>query len=114
MYPNESESPLHGCWELCATEPEVDLGERVQMQFTPQGSLIYGSLDSGSWQIMLLTFQIIGSELITNQPSAPREERTVFCIRQDGLLQLEFAGTQCFFERILDIAFEGQLRNSRN
>ena len=114
MHTNEPTLQLLGCWELRSTEPAVHLGDRVQIQFTPQGTLTYGALEQDLWQIMLLTYRVSGSDLITNQPSAPRVESTSFSFRPDGSLQLEFAGTQCLFERIPYIEFESQLRNAKH
>ena len=99
-------APIVGCWELLKSEPPVDFGERVQMQFGPDGGLTYGALEQGNWQIMLMSYRAEGDTLVTNQPSSPREESTHFEIRADGILQLEFGGSVCYFERISELSFE--------
>ena len=96
---------LNGAWELTYTEPETYLGERVQMSFDPSGLLVYGSLEAGTWQVMLLTYQADGTVLRTNQPSASREESTNYVLGSNGHLELEFGGVLCTFERIDSISF---------
>ena len=101
-------TPIVGCWELRKSEPPVDFGERVQMQFEPGGGLTYGALEQGNWQVMLMSYRTEGDTLVTDQPSNPREESTRFEIRPDGILQLEFGGSVCNFVRISELSFDIQ------
>jgi len=96
------------CWELRESEPPVDFGDRVQMQFDLDSGLAYGALEHGKWQVMLMSFRIEGETLVTDQPTSPREESTLFEVRSDGMLQLEFGGSVCKFERIAGLSFEIQ------
>jgi hypothetical protein len=48
---------------------------------------------------MFLTYRVVGDELVTDQPSAPREERTQFRFTQDVRLVLTFGGVQSTFRR---------------
>ena len=102
------QSQIFGCWELRGSEPPVDFGERVQIQFDPDGGLTYGALESGKWQVMLMSYRTKGSTLVTDQPTNPREESTPFEVRPDGMLELEFGGSVCNFERIPDLSFDIQ------
>jgi hypothetical protein len=99
-------SQMLGCWELESTSPKTDFGERVQVQFDPEGRLIYGSLSADRWQVMFLTYRCDGDQLVTNQRSAPKEETTPFCVAADGSLRLTFAGTERAFKRVPRLAFE--------
>lgn len=76
------------------------------MQFGPDGDFAYGALDEGKWQVMLMSYRTEGATLITDQPSAPREELTPFEVLSDGTLKLEFSGSVCCFERIPELSFE--------
>jgi hypothetical protein len=96
---------LIGCWELCSTEPPADFGERVQMEFAPSGMLTYAFLEQGSWKVMFLSFRIEGDELVTDQPSAPQEERSAFALCADGRRKLGFGGVESIFERVSDVSF---------
>jgi hypothetical protein len=104
----KSHAPIIGCWELRESDPPVYFGEKVQMQFDPNGRFTYGALERGTWQVMLMVYRAEGATLVTNQPSSPREESTVFEFRPDGMLQLEFGGSVCVFERVSDLSFEIQ------
>lgn len=100
------QAQIIGCWELRRSTPAVDFGERVQMNFSPAGQLTYGALEEGRWQVMLMSYRVEGATLITDQPSSPREETTSFVLLDDRMLQLEFGGSTCVFERIPTLSFK--------
>jgi hypothetical protein len=52
---------------------------------------------------MFLTFRIDGDTIITDQPSAPREEWTRFEIDTDGKLILWFSGEPATYVRDLGL-----------
>ena len=59
----------------------------ISMVFFPDGRLEYRTIEGDVVQIMKLTYRIDGRDIVSNQPSAPREERTAFRIegsRFDG------------------------------
>ena len=64
---------LVGVWHLVRSdilppgEAELDIGD--------DGRLLYSIRDGDKWQIMRLTYRIEGDTIVSNQPSAPREER---------------------------------------
>jgi hypothetical protein len=56
------------------------------IEFRADGSLMY-TIDTGhSDQIMQMTWRTERGELVTNQPSAPREERTRYEIEGNNLV----------------------------
>jgi hypothetical protein len=73
--------------------------EPVEIEFKPDGRLLYCIEAGNSWQIMLLSYRIEGSELVTDQPSNPREERTVFALDGESTLVLDYGGSKATFER---------------
>ena len=75
------------------------------MEFNTAGVLTYGALEQGTWQVILLTYLVSGSKLLTSQPSAPREEATFFSLLPDGKLELGFGGVRCTLERIKAVAY---------
>ena len=86
--------------------PEIDTGAAVEMEFEPFGRLIYGVLEGERWQIMLLIYRVEADVIVSNQPSAPHEERTRFVITENGNLMLDWLGQPAIFERILERSFE--------
>ena len=60
----------------------------VRLRFEADGTMAYVIETESTDQVVLLTFEVAGNELVTNQPSAPRIERTRFRFTQDGLLVL--------------------------
>jgi hypothetical protein len=89
---------LLGCWQLVRSEPEAD-GKGVEMEFRPDGELQY-RIDAGDrWQIMRLTYRVEGDVIVTDQPSAPREERTRFTLLDDGSLLLKLRGSRTWYRR---------------
>lgn len=74
-------------------------GEKVGLEFLPDGRLAYATLTANGTQVMRLTYRVEGGELVTNQASAPREERTAFSIDGKGNLTLTFGGALSVFSR---------------
>jgi hypothetical protein len=72
-------NPLIGPWRFeHGIGQSQDLGDHA-MEFSPTGELVYSVLESGSVSgRILLTYRIAGEKLITDQPSAPREESAPF------------------------------------
>ncbi len=94
---NRRASVLVGCWHLVRVEGQPY--EPAETDFREDGTLYYSVLAGTRWQIMKLTYRVGGDTIITNQPSAPREERTRFALAQDGTLTLESGGVQGLFRR---------------
>ena len=69
---SEPPSNLIGLWRQVAPET----AEPVLMKFTRDGRLEYHVVEGGRVNIVKLTCRIEGSEIVSDQPSSPREERT--------------------------------------
>jgi hypothetical protein len=70
---------LAGQWRVEPDDPRLaEFGDHA-MTFTADGELIYSSIAEGmTTSRILLTYRLDGGTIVTNQPSAPREERTKF------------------------------------
>ena len=74
----------------------------VSLDFSRNGALTYTIHAGGKRQIMLLTYRIDGDVLVTDQPSAPKEERTKFRITAEGKLVLEHEDRPSTYVRVED------------
>lgn len=73
--------------------------EPGELDFRADGALYY-SIDAGNrWQVMKLVWRVEGDVIISDQPSAPREERTSFSFDEEGLLVAAFQGQRCWFRK---------------
>ncbi len=93
-------SQFLGRWRSDPTDEDAieEYGE-VSLEFRADGQLIYVIHAGEKAQIMYLNFRIQDGELITNQPSAPGEERTSFDVMPDGSLVLRFGGKESRYIR---------------
>jgi hypothetical protein len=93
-------SDLTGRW---VTDPEdhQSLREhgRISMEFLSDGRLFYTIHREGNEQVMLLTYELKGENIITDQPSSPGIESTPYYLTEDGKLVLIFEGYQSFYVR---------------
>ncbi|MBE7448007.1 MAG: hypothetical protein HS111_03700 [Kofleriaceae bacterium] len=91
---------LVGSWMV---DPEDDVAlarfGNVVIRFAADGALTYTIRGDGKDQIVLLRYRVEGDELISNQPSAPRQERTRFRLASDGRLVLQNEGFSATFVR---------------
>ena len=92
-------SALVGRWRLVRAEGPVNF-VGVTMDFRPDGSLEYSIELPDRRQIMNLTYSVSGDVIVSNQPSAPGEERTRFALGPDGRLELNHDGARSWYERI--------------
>jgi hypothetical protein len=91
---------LHGCWVLVRSEdPTIEIGEGVEMEFSADGKLTYTIKQSDRRQIMNLVYEVQGAEIVSNQPSAPAENRTSYAIDDAGQLVLGFGGARSWYQR---------------
>jgi hypothetical protein len=90
---------LLGRWQLTQADPALALDPGAVAEFTADGRLTYTVSAGDRDQIILLTYRVEGSMLVTDQPSAPREERTAFTLSSDELL-LDHGGAVSRFERL--------------
>ena len=90
---------LLGCWHLKQADPALEMTEPVEMEFKADGRLVYCIQAGDRWQVMLLSYRIEGSELVTDQASHPGEERTAFSLDGEKTLILDYGGAKAVFER---------------
>jgi hypothetical protein len=84
---------LIGDWQVDPADlAAIDAFGLASLTFGPDGDLTYAVQSSDGLQMMLLTYRVEGDNLVTNQPSAPREERTPWAIDGAGRLTLTFGG----------------------
>jgi hypothetical protein len=79
---------LVGRWRLSPDDRRsfAEVGDHA-MEFTPFGDLVYTTFDASAITgRMLLVYRLDGNILITDQPSAPREERTSFHLDNNTLV----------------------------
>ncbi len=97
---NEQNKQLLGAW---VTDPDDQSSTktfgRVRMVFEPNGKLTYIVIGNGTDQVMLLSYRVDGDELVTNQESAPREDRSHFVFMPDGKLMLLYDGVPSVYVR---------------
>ncbi len=91
---------LVGRW---STDPEdiesLQAYGRVTLVFGAEGSLRYIVHGEKKNEIMILKYRLEDGVLITDQPSAPREERTPFVLTPDGKLVLSYSQVQSHYVR---------------
>jgi hypothetical protein len=76
---------LIGCWELVrADASDADIG--VEIEFKADGQMQYSIPMPDTWQIIKLTWWAEANSIVTDQPSAPRVERTEFSFDGDTLV----------------------------
>lgn len=91
---------LHGRWLLVRSDdPTMEVGEGVEVGFSADGKLTYTMRHGDRRQIMNLTYEVRGSEIVSNQPSAPAEHRTRYDIDGEGQLVLDFGGSRSWHRR---------------
>jgi hypothetical protein len=73
---------------------------RTTLEFRPSGQLAYTIHAEDRDQIMFLTYRVVGEYLVTDQSSAPREDRTKFSVSTDGKLQLNYGSGAARYVRI--------------
>src|SRR5215468_8904768 len=100
MTENLTEDLLIGKWvtDPADTKSLAQYG-RVTLEFKERGKLIYTIHEEGKRQILLLTYRIREGLLITNQPSAPREDETPIFLTNDGKLKLLYGSSASTYVR---------------
>ena len=89
---------LFGKWTSDPTDAAgYDKYGEVSLEFLESGELLYTMHDPHRESAMLMDFRVEGDEIVTNQPSNPREERTRFHIGEDGRLSLSFGGIETHY-----------------
>jgi len=96
----KSDERLLGPWKVDPTDAAAlaALGQ-VSIDFDDTGNLNYIVASEGKSEIILMTYLVDGSSIITDQPSHPNEQRTKYEISEDGVLTLSFEGEPSRFVR---------------
>ena len=90
-----SEQSFLGEWRQ--VEPDPHPGS-ILITFEDDGRLRY-TVETTTVQHILLTWRVDGDVLITDQPSAPRQESTRFRFLSPSRLMLERVGESYIYER---------------
>ena len=73
------------------------------MEFESDGSLTYTIHTASSDQVIFLRYTIEGDVIVSDQPSAPREERTAYRIMADDRLVMVYDGEESIFTRLAQL-----------
>ncbi len=77
----------------------IDTGDGVEMTIQEDGTMDYVVIEGDRRQIVKLVCRTEGDEIVSNQPSAPREERTKYRFEGDKLV-LTRANEETTFRRL--------------
>jgi hypothetical protein len=80
---------LVGSW-ISNPEQKNPTSEKTRLDFAENGQLTYSILCKEKVQMIMLTYEVEGDFLITDQPSEPKVERTKFSITPDDKLIMAF------------------------
>jgi hypothetical protein len=96
-----SDARLLGLWETDASDTTtVEQYGRARLHFFESGDLTYTICSDAVDQVIRLTYSIEGNTITTQQPSAPREEKTEYALEADGRLSLTHDGIVSWYRRI--------------
>ena len=89
-----------GCWVLDPNDVNsFEMYGDISMEFKANGELIYTMHSAIKDEIIVMTYEIKGSLLITDQPSYPKKEETEFKMISKDRLELFFGGDRSFYVR---------------
>lgn len=86
---------LLGRWNSVAGTTE----EPATVEFDEHGALTYTIHAPRSDQKILLRYRTEGGVIVSDQPSAPREERTAYRFTPEGRLVMTYEGEESIYER---------------
>ena len=90
---------LLGSWRLMQSDPSLDFGPGVRMEFQGGGHLRYILSVDGRELVVPLVYRTTGDLLETDNPAAPHAMSTRFTLGAGDMLILDFAGAQAIFVR---------------
>jgi len=96
----EGSHDLTGRWTVDPSDAATinELGDAA-LEFHADGRLTYTVRQPDKDQIMLLTYRVEGSLIVTDQPSHPGEQRSEFQVNGDRLMVM-FGGQRSHFVRV--------------
>ena len=89
---------ITGTWKLVKADEDFDIADGVDL-LIDDGKIEYRIRNGLRTQIINLTFHLEGNLLVSDQPSAPKEETTKISFNQKRLL-LEYQGSKAWFEKV--------------
>jgi hypothetical protein len=97
---NLMHNELIGTWKSDATDAAtMETFGNVTMEFRNNGELVYSVFEGGKEQRILMTYEVDGNTLITDQPNSPQKEKTEFLLIGDRL-ELNYEGAKSKYIRI--------------
>ena len=90
---------LLGRWRLLRSDPSLDFGPGVSMEFRRGGHLRYTLSVDGRELVVPLVYRTTGDLLETDNPAASHVMSTRFSRGAGDMLILDFAGAQAIFIR---------------
>jgi hypothetical protein len=81
------------------SDPSLDFGPGVRMEFQPGGHLRYILSVDGRELVVPLIYRTTGDLLETDNPRAPHAMSTRFALGAGDMLILDFAGAHAIFVR---------------
>lgn len=90
---------LFGSWRLLRSDPSLDFGPGVRMEFQRGGHLRYMLSVDGRELVVPLVYRTTGDLLETDNPAASHVMSTRFTLGAGDMLILDFAGAQAIFIR---------------
>lgn len=91
---------LVGAWQVDpADAATLNAFGNVEMQFDERGNLRYVVKGREADQIILMTYKVEGDEILSDQPSHPRPQRSKYLLGTDGSLTIYFDGRATRFIR---------------
>jgi hypothetical protein len=82
---------------------QADPVDSITLEFTRSEIAIYTFFEKDVKQYIFLTYKIEGKYIITDQPSHPKEEKTLF-ILEENKLKLYFNENKVVYKRIKNIS----------
>ena len=73
--------------------------DQVSLDFSSNGTLVYATRTGSKREYIFLTWRVEGDVLVTDQPSAPKQEWTRFNIDPSGKLSLVHVDRRSVFVR---------------
>jgi hypothetical protein len=87
-----------GIWHIDSKDMNsIEMLGNVSIEFKVSGELIYIIHLEDRDQLIIMTYEIQGNILISDQPSNPQKEKTEFLITEAGKLELYFGGVKSVF-----------------
>jgi hypothetical protein len=90
---------LLGSWRLMRSDPALEFGPGVRMEFQRGGHLRYFLSVDGHEFVVPLVYRTTDDLLETDNPAAPHAMSTRFALGAGDMLILDFAGAQAIFVR---------------